>query len=546
MKLVRSSFPISSWCAWLNLLLALSPAVGFAQYRMGTDERLDPAGIRGSLVICGGGRLPAAAREQFLKLAGVEKGQLIVIPTAREDADQVTPEVGLKPWNDAKLESVALLHTRSRDEANTEAIFGPLKSATAVWFDGGSQSRIADAYLGTAVEHELSELLKRGGVIGGTSAGAAIMCRVMIAQGNPLADIKTGFDLLPGCVIDQHFSERRRQPRLFGVIAKHPQLVGIGIDEDTALIVRGRNMEVVGKGRTTICLAKSVSRPEREIVFKSGEQTDLTRWRLAARARTMPEFPTRQNATSNVPKGSLVIVGGGRMPREVAQKFIDLAGGPESTIVVLPTANPDPLPSPPQEGRFLERLGAKKVVTLPDRTLQGVSDPEFLNALKEAKGIWFGGGRQWRFMDAYAETPAAEAIRAVLERGGVIGGSSAGATIQGEYLVRGSPQGNFEMMAEGYERGMNFLPGVAIDQHFKQRNRLPDMLGVMYEHPQLLGIGLDEGTAIIVQGHTAEVMGLGEAHFFDTHRQFDDEDLAPISLKPGQRYDLMGRRESSR
>ena len=193
-----------------------------------------------------------------------------------------------------------------------------------------------------------------------------------------------------------------------------------------------------------------------------------------------------------------------------------------------------------RDGRFLERAGCKHVVTLSATTLAEVSAPEFLATLKEARGVWFGGGRQWRFVDAYADTPALEAFRDVLRRGGVIGGSSAGATIQGEYLVRGSPQGNAEMMAEGYERGFGFLPGTAIDQHFTQRKRQADLLSVMSAYPQLLGIGLDEATAIIVTGSQAEVMGKHRAHFYNA--RIPEPEC--VSLESGQRYDLTERKEA--
>lgn len=525
--------------AWVCLSVS---SAAWGQDSAPAPERIDPAGIRGALVICGGGRLPLAARERFLKLAGGPKAKLVVIPTARDDQDLANADKGLKSWEEDKPESLAMIHTRSREDADLEATYGPLKEATGVWFDGGSQSRLADAYLGTAVERELQAVLQRGGVIGGTSAGAAIMCRVMIAQGNPVAEIKTGFDFLPGCVIDQHFTERKRKPRLLGVLAKHPLLFGMGIDEGTAVIVQGREMDVVGSGQATICLRQSATRTVREIPFKSGEQTDLTRWRLAALARTQASFPPVQLPPPKVPQGSLVIVGGGGMTPEIVNRFIELAGGPESTIVVLPTANPDPLPDPPRDGKFLERAGCKRVVTFSGRTQAEVTSAEFLTTMKEARGVWFGGGRQWRFMDAYARTAAADAIHDVLRRGGVIGGSSAGATIQGDYLLRGSPQGNFEMMAEGYERGMAFLPGTAIDQHFTQRKRLPDMLQVMQIYPQLLGIGLDETTAIIVRGQIAEVMGKHQAHFFDGRYQSPDEDAVRVSLDAGQRYDLVERK----
>ena len=96
-----------------------------------------------------------------------------------------------------------------------------------------------------------------------------------------------------------------------------------------------------------------------------------------------------------------------------------------------------------------------------DRT-EADSDEEFLKHLSEATGIWFGGGRQWNFVDSYYGTKAHQLMLDVLDRGGVVGGSSAGASIQGEYLARANPVANFDIMAPGYERGLGFISGVAI------------------------------------------------------------------------------------
>jgi cyanophycinase len=504
---------------------------------------IHPDGIRGALVIAGGGKLPASAKERFLKLAGGDSAKLVIVPTAATDAVLDKGDAALNSWRECGASKLTLLHTRSRDQANDPEFLVPLMEATGVWFDGGSQARIAEAYVGTKFETELNAVLERGGVVGGTSAGAAIMSRVMIAQGNPVAEIKTGFNLLPGCILDQHFTERKRKPRLIGAIEIHPELFGLGIDEGTAIVAQGRDIEVIGANQVTICLGKSGNRPAREIELPNGEKTDLTRWRRAALARTLAAFPPEQPPEPRVPHGSLLIVGGGGMTPEMIEKFIELAGGPDAPIVVLPTANPDPLPTPPRDGKFLERAGCKHVTTLSARSAKEVASPEFLAALKEAKGVWFGGGRQWRFVDAYEGTPAVAAFHDVLTRGGVIGGSSAGATIQGDFLVRGSPLGNQEMMAEGYERGFAFLPGTAIDQHFTQRKRQPDMLAVMETHPQLLGIGLDETTAIIVRDHVAEVIGKDQVHFYNTRLKTEDGKPTCISLPTGKQFDLVARQE---
>jgi cyanophycinase len=175
------------------------------------------------------------------------------------------------------------------------------------------------------------------------------------------------------------------------------------------------------------------------------------------------------------------------------------------------------------------------------RTPEEIGTPEQEAMLREATGVWFGGGRQWRFVDAYEGTGVVELFRDVLRRGGVIGGSSAGATIQGEYLVRGNPLGNTDMMAEGYERGFAFLPGVAIDQHFAQRDRFGDLAAVVERFPQVLGIGIDEGTALVVRGSIGEVTGQGSVHVFDRNRPHAPGGGDFETIGPGGRFDLARR-----
>jgi cyanophycinase len=505
-------------------------------------KRVPPAGIDGALVIVGGGKIPDDIREQFVRLAGGKQGRLVVIPTASTRADKDDSPAFAKPWKAAGLADVAVLHTRDRDRADDPKFVAPLKTATAVWFNGGSQQRIADVYLGTAVEKELHALLKRGGVIGGTSAGAAIMSRVMIARGNPNAVLAKGFDLLPDVTIDQHFTQRKRKPRLVGVLNKHRERIGIGIDESTALFVRGRRMVVVGKGNVTVLLSANGQFKSREFILEPKGVADLTALRRAAVSRTLPPYPMRKPPVPHVPSGSLVIVGGGGMTKDVARKFVELAGGPESLIVYLPTAVPERQARRARVPLFLRRAGAKNVQILPQCQWRDVESPQCLAVLKKARGVWFGGGRQWRFIDAYAGTKAEPLLHDVLKRGGVIGGSSAGASIQGGYLARANPLGNRDIMADGYERGLNFLPGVAIDQHFAQRKRFRDMTQLVQRYPQLLGIGIDEATAIVVQQSLATVMGRGEVHFYDRRKPVIPDQPDHESLRAGDRYDLKSRR----
>jgi len=193
------------------------------------------AAVSGALVICGGETLPAEIYERFIELAGgQEKARLVVITTASDRAGRPAQQEFADSWKARKISQVTLLHASSRKEANMPKFVEPLRGATAVWFEGGQQGRVADAYLDTAVERELYAVLKRGGVIGGTSAGAALQSRVMIRDGYPVAKVSRGFDFLPGAIVDQHFLKRNRLKRLLGVLKEHPDLVGYGIDEGTA------------------------------------------------------------------------------------------------------------------------------------------------------------------------------------------------------------------------------------------------------------------------------------------------------------------------
>ena len=522
--------------------VCLATAARAADFPTPSLADANPAGIPGALVICGGGRLPDDVIDRFRDLAGGDQARLVVIPTAADNADSADPAVLIAAWTERGFPDVCILHTRSRETADTEEFAAPLTTATAVWFEGGAQSRVAEAYVGTRVERELSALLQRGGAIGGTSAGAAIQSRLMIARGNPDAVLMQGLDLLPGAVIDQHFKARNRQARLTAVLEAHPGYFGLGIDEGTAIIATARTLEVIGESTVTVCLAPSAIRPARQYEIEPGTAADLTALRRAAIARAQSPFPPAELRPAVVEQGSLMLVGGGGLPDEVVLKFAELAGGDRARIVVVPTANEEPnLENWPDVARFTD-AGAGHVSLLHTTDRDRANTDEFLAPLKEATGVWFTGGRQWRLVDAYADTKTLAAFRDVLRRGGVIGGSSAGATVQGEYLVRGSPLGNTEMMAEGYELGFAFLPGVAIDQHFTERSRQADMEALKRTFPQLLGIGVDQSTALVVQGHTARVFGEACVSFYGENAADDGDAPGCIVLKAGESYDLKARR----
>jgi cyanophycinase len=226
----------------------------------------------GALVIVGGGEIPQKLRDKFMSLAGGKAARLLIIPTASSAADQRNEDEGyLKPWRSYAPAGLALLHTRSRRKADDAQFVKPIKDATAVWFAGGDQVELVAPYLGTAVERELKALLGRGGVIGGTSAGAAVMSEVMIEGGNPKAKFGHGFGFVTNAVFDQHFLRRSRANRLLGVLAERPDLIGLGIDEGTAFILQGDEWSVIGRSYVIACEVDKTGRPVRFESFGDGD-----------------------------------------------------------------------------------------------------------------------------------------------------------------------------------------------------------------------------------------------------------------------------------
>jgi cyanophycinase len=211
-------------------------------------------------------------------------------------------------------------------------------------------------------------------------------------------------------------------------------------------------------------------------------------------------------------KGTLLITGGATQPPDF-QRFIEMAGGKSARIVVIPTAS---VTKPADQAKLQDEYCGPKspfasvsctVLHTTDRTL--ADSPAFVAPLTTATGVWLEGGRHWRLTDAYLNTRTLTEMFKVLDRGGIIGGGSAGATVQGSYMVRGSsnPDDNTIMMAPGHEVGFGFFSNVTIDQHVDVRHRENDLAAVIKTHPDLLCLGLDQSTSITVHGDTLTVNG---------------------------------------
>ncbi|MEQ9398049.1 MAG: cyanophycinase [Longimicrobiales bacterium] len=239
-------------------------------------------------------------------------------------------------------------------------------------------------------------------------------------------------------------------------------------------------------------------------------------------------------------RGAVLAAGGGDLGAAIFDRFLELAGGADARIVLIPTAGAED--GSHDAWTALEALrdaGATSIEVLHTRN-RNVADLEaFSGPLHDATGVWISGGRQWRLTDVYLHTRVHEALHALLARGGVIAGNSAGASVLASYLVRGSEKGNAVLVDPDADEGFGFLRNVAIDQHLLARGREMDMLQVLAGEPTLLGIGLDEGAAVVVTRDLAEVIGNARVAFYDVT---DPLSLIPIRwLSPGEVYDLGSR-----
>lgn len=218
--------------------------------------------VEGYLYIIGGGRRPESMMKRFVELAGkFNSGKIIIFPMASSVPGEVGPEQAeqLKKFGTREVE----YHILTREQALKEESTGILDNVGGVFFSGGVQSRLADILRDTPTHKRLLEIYEKGAVIGGTSAGAAVMSEIMIT-GDERKEVEKdhkfetiearnivtvpGFGFIKTAIIDQHFVRRKRHNRLLSLVAEYPELLGIGIDESTAIIVKpDETFEVVGE-----------------------------------------------------------------------------------------------------------------------------------------------------------------------------------------------------------------------------------------------------------------------------------------------------------
>jgi len=247
-------------------------------------------------------------------------------------------------------------------------------------------------------------------------------------------------------------------------------------------------------------------------------------------------------------KGKLIIVGGGSMPDSLFTFFANYCGGKDQPVVYIPTATSDEeyIKTGGHLVKFTSR-GFTNLSTIHTRDKVIADDPKNIALIRNAKGIFFGGGDQDLIAAAYGGTQLYKEFIALLERGGVIMGTSAGATIMGSLLVGGDARKDLTKPFP-FQPAFSFVKNMAIDQHVLVRNRQFDLIPVIERYPPNIGVAIDESTAIIVEAGKFKVWGLSYALLFDpldwAQQQKDwGKVMKPFKmLGSGQGYDFNTRK----
>jgi len=276
------------------------------------SERTGGRPAPGPLIIIGGHEDKEGERGILAEFAAAVGGGKVVLATiASEEPDEYV-ESYRRAFEGLPVGELVALHLDDRAETHSPEKLAAFDGARGVFFTGGDQLRISSQIGDTPVEQRIREIWQSGGVLAGTSAGASVMSDTMLVRGPGatsyrLGDVHMapGLGLIRDVIIDQHFAERGRIGRLIGAVAHSPRVLGIGIDEDTAIIVEGRDFRVIGSGAVYVLDGEGVTRSnigeaqaERALsiydmrlhVLSAGDGFDLERRRLHEEPFTVSEI----------------------------------------------------------------------------------------------------------------------------------------------------------------------------------------------------------------------------------------------------------------
>lgn len=264
-------------------------------------------------------------------------------------------------------------------------------------------------------------------------------------------------------------------------------------------------------------------------------------------------IPLAAQSTANK-TGIQIITSGGKAADSL---FISLLGGPEAKVIFIPTAasslrsdegtiwNPDEEQNKEAYKQdMLKRFKVNNITFLHTRSQQEANTEKFVAPLRNTHAVWISGGNPGRFMSTYRGTLLEKELKALLQRGGIIAGESAGAIVQGSYTIRGNPNKPV-LMVDGSEQGIGLLQNVAINPHLSAQKRENELVTIIDKYTNLLGIGIDDNTGIMIKDGVGEVFGAGRIAIYNNRKykagwyywlkpgdKFDFEKRMPVNISP--------------
>ncbi|NGM61779.1 type 1 glutamine amidotransferase-like domain-containing protein [Sphingobacterium sp. SGG-5] len=489
---------------------------------------------KGTLMIIGG----AASSDNysyFMDLVGDPDASIVFVPTAGSVFDETNS--AYTALLKAGARNITIIHTKDPAEANTEAFAGPLQQAKAVFIAGGFQSRLAAAYRNTLTHQWMFELLERGGVIAGSSAGASIQGSYLYG-GVPggVGPQYVGLGFVRQSAIGQHYIRRNRMGSVARILKTHPELFGFGVDEATAAVVHGDTLEVVGEGKVALY---DPTRPDyaedrlQEYLFP-GDKYNMATRKITHRAEPTPQDlwtgggknwkdPTATWKTVGPPRGKLLLYGSAEVNRDALSHFRKALRSPKDLIVVLSTGNDDRRRENQRVVEELQKMGAQQVTLLHTINGEKANSRAFARALDDAKAVWICDSPGWQLADVYLHTLVHKKLFDVLQRKGIVGGSGAGAAMMASRLF-GEPE------KYGWHTGFGLIDKTMIVTASQNAKTLAAIEKIRKENPVLQHVILVEKSALIVEKKQIKVIGI------DAIKIYKDNLKKTIVVSPGERY----------
>lgn len=580
----------------------------------------------GTVMLHGGGEIDESIINAFVELAGGRNARIVLIPsgsysqgedTEGDEFEETYPEFEKRirkvwrTWVDRErsgaIAKLTILHTDNQSDCENESFVSALKQATGVWIPAAFQGRLAwrftrrypdrwDEDSETLFQEQLGEVVARGGVVCGIGGGMSALPEVMILRDesdgyDPVkAVIQPGLGLIRGAIVDQNFNaiggrlerltdllkDTRQLNRRVRLPASGRNMIGIGVDQDTALLITGRHLRVLGTRRAHIFLKGNGDRTItwRMISARDGVAQVVAGSNPLATSAIIEKTPTSQpNNPFGMPlpldprKPGTVVLHGGGENEDVAEEFPELAGVPKPNIVLCPAAYAGFQPhfrEPPEQLRArlsdyfdlwarMPSLGkGSSLQFLTSNNPNDALNEKFVLPLQTAHAVWFGGGDQSElarlFVNAKNPTRFERELHSVVARGGVVGGTSAGTAIMARIMtVAGSPQNGRPAYAS-VARGLSILDNVIIEQHFGgsgRGGRIERFTGLLLDNERLfryfgkeggkpeemLGFAIEEEAALVLQQNRLRVMGTNKAHVF--LKSSDQRTITWHELRPG-------------